>query len=296
MSIRIQIASDIHLEHDNWHRKSEPPFERIITPHCPVLILAGDIGNPGTVVYRKFLRWCASKFTYVFLTPGNHEYFGKTIEEADSLLEEICHDAGVVLLNNRSFSIPGLNLTFIGATLWSHIPQEAAFESLMYVSDFTKIKDMSMEAYNLLHANSREWLTKTLSKVDSSHRKIVVSHHAPLLEVTSHPVFRGKKTNFAFQSDCTEMMQHFDIDVWFFGHTHYSVDLTWTGNQVNTSNPEVGLTEGETRVVSNQRGYNDEAYSTHYAMDKFVELKVQNKTTGFITFESQSDSNNREIE
>ena len=69
MSVRIQYASDIHLE----IRPSK--FRRILTPVGDILILAGDIGHPFRRTYAQFLDWCSRNFKHVILVPGNHEYY-----------------------------------------------------------------------------------------------------------------------------------------------------------------------------------------------------------------------------
>lgn len=260
MSNYIQIASDLHLEFEEWSQIEDPPFEKIIDPCSEILVLAGDIGNPETPVYRKFLEWCVSNFGHVLLTPGNHEYYHRSVGKGNSLLEEMCRETGVVFLQQKSFSIPSFGMTFIGATMWSHIPPEDALETLLSVNDFKKIEGMTCDAYNELHDEHRQWLIDELGKVDPSHRKIVVTHHSPLLETTSHPMYRGKKTNCAFQSDLSSIMTDYSVDVWFFGHTHYSVDFYYH----------------ETRVVANQKGYPSEKRESKYSPEKRVEVGLEN--------------------
>jgi len=260
MSVRIQIASDIHLEFLHLTKLENSIFEDIVSPEAPILVLAGDIGNPSSSVYRRFLSWCSVRWVYVFLTPGNHEYYGKTIEDGDDILSKVCHETGVVFLHNKTFSIPSLNLTFIGTTLWSHIPPESTFEALLYLNDFRKIDGYTIESYNALHEQQKNWLLQALDRADAGHTKIVVTHHAPLLGVTSHPKYR-KKINYAFQVDMSSVMRDFGVAVWFFGHTHYSVDLEDR--------------RSGTRVVANQRGYSSESCASRYNVQKFIKVPTK---------------------
>jgi len=263
MLSNIQIVSDIHLEKIEFYNESKtkeqfksfdiPVIEKIIKPCSSILVLAGDIGNPKTPMYKRFLEWCKFRFEYVFLTPGNHEYYGLTIEEGNYYLVNVCKRTGVILLNNTQITIPELDVTFFGTTLWSYIPQQFSFEIYMCVNDFSKIKGLTVDLYNEMHKKSKEWLSDALSK-STTKNNIVITHHSPLLEITSHPFYRGKTTNYAFQSDCTDLMEK--VNVWIFGHTHFSVDI----NHENC------------RVVSNQLGYEREGGITGYTSKKSIEF------------------------
>ena len=79
MSLKFQIASDLHIENDVSEYINTEDY---ITPVAPILILAGDIGN----LYKKtqlynFLEELCEKFIAVIYVPGNHEYYKiKSIE------------------------------------------------------------------------------------------------------------------------------------------------------------------------------------------------------------------------
>jgi len=52
--LRIQYASDLHLEH-----YEKTVFQIMLKPSAPVLVLAGDVGQPGRRSYRDFLYYRA---------------------------------------------------------------------------------------------------------------------------------------------------------------------------------------------------------------------------------------------
>ena len=73
MSLKIQLASDLHIEENE---SVDINIEDYIIPKAPILILAGDIGN----LYKKkqlqnFLKKLSKKFVAIVYIPGNHEYY-----------------------------------------------------------------------------------------------------------------------------------------------------------------------------------------------------------------------------
>ena len=66
--MKFQISSDIHLD-----KRTQIPG--ILTPSAPNLVLAGDIGNPGTGILENFFDWCSINYSTVIYVPGNHEYY-----------------------------------------------------------------------------------------------------------------------------------------------------------------------------------------------------------------------------
>lgn len=64
-SLRLQLASDVHVEFfDSLAAFPALPIK------APVLVLAGDIGNPQNPTYEHFLLDMASKFERVFFVCG----------------------------------------------------------------------------------------------------------------------------------------------------------------------------------------------------------------------------------
>jgi hypothetical protein len=91
-----------------------------------------------------------------------------------------------------------------------------------------------------LHHQSRRWLEQELAKHEPA-RTVIVTHHAPSLRsIPSRHA--GDLLNAAFASDLGPLILASRVPLWIHGHTHCCVDYR----------------VGETRVLSNQRGYPDE--------------------------------------
>lgn len=231
--MRIQYASDLHID------TQETRLGDILKPVADVLILAGDIGNPFHRSYKILLKWCMYRWDYVILVPGNHEYHDHSIEAGRKRLKKICSRYGIYLMDNDHMYL-SKDIVVIGSTLWSYIPQKSEQEVINGVSDYHRIKGLTIEAVNRLHMDNREWLSWIIQQCQECKIVIVVSHHAPVDQVTSAPMFRGQLKTCAYSSDCTGLME--GVDLWIFGHTHYNTTFI----------------HGDTVVTSNQRGYRNE--------------------------------------
>ncbi|KAK7544375.1 Metallo-dependent phosphatase-like protein [Phyllosticta citribraziliensis] len=239
----FQILSDLHLEVGQQYSSFDIPAS------APHLILAGDIGRLKDYdPYLEFLRRQTEQFETVFLVLGNHEFYGITfgegLELARQLEQEPCLQHRLVLLHQRAHRIPGSSVTVLGCTLWSAIPDDARQAVAGAVSDFSKIQSWSIDQHNAAHGADVAWLkTQVESAASNDESLLVVTHHAPCIQLTSSPRHVGNPWTSAFATDllgAAESGKAWDaIRVWVFGHTHYSTNFKVNG----------------TRVVSNQRGY-----------------------------------------
>ncbi len=106
--MRIQILSDLHLEHGG----DIPP----LAPGAEIVVLAGDLAPAK----HRAIRLAAEIWkdaAHILYVPGNHEFHGSDIEEARSLLALGCGLYGVTLLDTEAVTIG--DVRFIGATLWT---------------------------------------------------------------------------------------------------------------------------------------------------------------------------------
>lgn len=213
----FQYASDIHLEHET-HLKN---YKNIVEPRigCDILILAGDIGYPNSNIFKIFMKWCVQNWKHVIMIAGNHEYYKNSVHKVNQTLNILAREIGFIFLNNSSIIID--NMIILGTTLWSEIPDDCWNEVRNYLNDFSYIEEFknNYKTYDTLHQQAKNWLGKELSK-ETDKVKIVVTHHAPVEEITSAPIYRGKKTNKAFATDCSELLDMSDI--WIYGHTHFN--------------------------------------------------------------------------
>jgi hypothetical protein len=233
--------SDLHLEKRSVGKLLKDD-KRVMAPY---LVLAGDIGDPSSAKYESFLVRAAEMYPGgVFVIVGNHECYGKTIEQAEeeacSACERVSETASifphrVVFL---SAGKPPAELTVrsgtrvesvrvLGCTLWSHVPDEHACWIGSTNNDCRAIRDFDVSRWNARHAAELAWLRVELSETRRrGQRCVVVTHHAPLMEGTSAQEYEvpGRALWHAFASDLRELMLEF-VDVapaWIHGHTHFS--------------------------------------------------------------------------
>jgi Icc-related predicted phosphoesterase len=107
--VKLLILSDIHLEFGVDYRAPRDGYD--------VVILAGDITSPGD----KAVRWARRASTFggrpVVVVPGNHEYYGHTMEPAMSAMKAASSGSNVHVLDGHEVTVDGVR--FLGATLWT---------------------------------------------------------------------------------------------------------------------------------------------------------------------------------
>jgi hypothetical protein len=212
----LQCISDLHLEKNDIY---EQDFVNILKPVSEIVILGGDIGNPFTEIYEKFVCYCSKNFTVVLIIAGNHEYYGNTIQETDEKMNNLCVGNGignVHYLNNKTFNYN--EITFIGTTLWSDIPQESHMDCLTLLKDYTMIQNFSLEKQKSMYQTNLDFIQTSLS---TNHNCIIISHHAPTyLSIPSE--FVGDKLNCCFASHLDHLLVHENLIGWIYGHTHHN--------------------------------------------------------------------------
>ena len=233
--VKFQVLSDLHLEiHD-------AVFD--FPKKAPFLILAGDVGDPSQETYKAFLHEQADRFDKVFVISGNHEYYGKTLDETNDLISGICSQReDLVFLNQTSYDLDDDHV-ILGTTLWSEMLDDQRSDLTCFMADFRKIKDWSFEKNNWQHAKEKAWLQSAIREVEKKEKlAIVVTHHAPSYHGTVAPKYKGDILSSGFCTDLESMMK-LPVTCHMFGHTHFSCDKMFNG---------------ECRLVSNQLGYGDE--------------------------------------
>ncbi|KAJ5567105.1 calcineurin-like phosphoesterase [Penicillium sp. DV-2018c] len=243
-TISLQILSDLHLEINQQYAAFEVPV-------CSkYLILAGDIGRLQDYDnYLSFLQTQAANFEKVFLVLGNHEFYGESFEsgheKATRLAQEPSLNGRVVLLHQQRYDIPNSDITILGCTLWSSVPEESKEVVQRKIQDYRQIRGWKVDQHNAAHQSDLAWLRNEIqtihreSQTQSSTRSVVVvTHHAPSLKRTSRPEYEKNPWSVAFGTDLVSQRWE-GVKVWVFGHTHYTTDFKQRG----------------IRIVSNQRGY-----------------------------------------
>ncbi|WP_018605972.1 metallophosphoesterase [Uliginosibacterium gangwonense] len=247
--MQIQILSDLHREF--FGQDVEPCL-------ADVVVLAGDIdiGNRGVL-------WAQETFigTPVIYVCGNHEYYGKAYPKLLATLKDLAKGSNVFVLENDSVVLDGVR--FLGCTLWTDFsllgdPRIAGAEANNKMSDYMKIRvspdyrRMRSIDTAMIHRTSREWLEQELAV--ATEKTVVVTHHAP--SATSlFEGFQKELLSAAYASNLDGVVQNSQARLWVHGHIHSSFDYML----------------GDTRVISNPRGYPDER-NEDFQADLVVEI------------------------
>lgn len=233
MGLKLQIVSDLHL--------SQAGLDLPATD-ADVIVLAGDIARPAQAI--DWARGLGKPALYV---PGNHEFYGGSLEGRIAELRALCEDSPVRLLHDAEVRIGGVRI--LGTTLWSEfrLPgitdhTAAVQEATHFMRDFSRIRlregDEALlraEDCTALFRRQSGWLRAQLAQPHAGPT-VVISHHAPSMR-SIHPRFTGSPVNLCFVSDAEHLLA--GVDLWIHGHTHDSFDYR----------------VGDTRVLCNPRGY-----------------------------------------
>jgi predicted phosphodiesterase len=240
--MKFQLLSDLHIEFS--------PFRLCKSIDANFLILAGDIGNPLTMIYKDFIKEVSGKYEKVFVIRGNHEIYGMTLEYCDDTIKKICESYdNVIYLQRTSFDIENTDIRIIGATLWTKIKDEERKDIQKYMSDYRYIKNWSIEKQRQEHDYDTSFLEREIIRANDDNKKLIIStHHAPYTHNVQHPIYDDSDLSSAFMVDMSYLFSNLCIHTWVYGHTHYS------------SKQQIG----HMNLFSNQRGYIDEEFDTRF--------------------------------
>jgi 3',5'-cyclic AMP phosphodiesterase CpdA len=247
--MRLNILSDLHLSLAGL----APPDN-----DADLVVLAGDIARP-----REAMAWAASLGKPVLYVPGNHEFYGSSLDTTLAELHRWSAGTAVQVLDDRQTVIGGVR--FLGSTLWTDFQlfgtegaerdtAIAAAQRLM--RDFGRIRTAESGAAlftpaqsQALHARHARWLQDRLA-VPHDGPTVVITHHAPSAR-SIHPRFAGSPLNACFVSNADHLLGAQRVGLWIHGHTHDSFDYLQHG----------------TRVVCNPRGYAKDGVNENLRFD-----------------------------
>lgn len=254
-SIEIQIMSDVHLE-----TPLILPYYSIfkIKPSSRYLALLGDIGYVSDDRLFTFLTYQLQQFQIVFFLLGNHEPYWITFAAAMSRMQSFAekmekfHQTSTmgrfVWLDQKRFDVSE-TVTVLGCTLFSRITEEQRKDVELIVTDFSAIKEWTVEGHNAAHESDLAWLNNEVSQIEQENpcREVIIfTHHCPTVlpqaqdqEHKNH----GYEIGSAWSTDLSreKCWTSQNVKLWAFGHTHFNCDFRL---------PEAGK-----RVVANQKGY-----------------------------------------
>jgi len=286
--MKIKLVSDLHLEFSDCYINNDEGAD--------VLILGGDIciaqdlhDHPepantadqaaianGTGLgrrqmtaqrFRDFFKRCSFQFPHVIYIMGNHEFYnGKFYAGINYMREECAKYPNVYMLEQDMKIID--DVVFVGGTLWTNMNRRDpltmhAIEGMM--NDFRIIRNdaRNYAAMSALDVAIRH--DKTLAYIEHivhEHRNkkcVVVGHHSPSFQ-SVHPTYAHENLmNGGYHSDLSEfILDHPQIKLWTHGHTHHPFDYMI----------------GETRIVCNPRGYENDGYSEDTGWNPNIVLEV----------------------
>jgi len=286
--MKIKLVSDLHLEFSDVNIVNDQDYD--------VLILGGDIciaqdlhDHPepantadqaaianGTGLgrrqltaqrFRDFFKRCSFQFPHVIYIMGNHEFYnGKFYAGIEYMREECAKYSNVYMLEQDTKIID--DVVFVGGTLWTNMNKRDpltmhAIEGMM--NDFRIIRNdarnyapMSALDVAIRHDKTLAYI-EHMVHVHKNKKCVVVGHHSPSFQ-SAHPMYAHETLmNGGYHSDLSEfILDHPQIKLWTHGHTHHPFDYVI----------------GETRVVCNPRGYENDGYSENTGWNPNILLEV----------------------
>ena len=252
--MKIQYCSDLHLEFpaNKKYLKANP-----IKPEGEIMLLAGDI-LPFTEMEKEndFFNFLSDSFEHTYWIPGNHEYYRSDISERTGTFHENIR-SNVSLLNNSAIEHKGVRFVF--STLWSRINSTLEFVITKSMADFHLIqnngKKITIDDYDQLHEDCRQFLLKELSNV-TKQTTIVVTHHIPTF--FNYPEkYTYSELNSAFATELIDFIEPSNVDYWIYGHSHEVV---------------LDFKIGRTTLTTNQLGYVEYAEHLNFQQNRAILL------------------------
>lgn len=230
--IRIQVASDLHLQH--WGPATFEPLLAELQTDADVLVLPGDVVD----LRPRDLLWSAARlndfaaiYPHVVYVPGNHEFYGTSIPAGLDALSEMKLLPNVhALKTGHVTEISGHR--FLGSTMWQ--PRRGLGETISEkITDHSTIKNFGRDHYQEFRR------FETFLNAELREGDIVVTHHAPSYGSIA-PRWQGDPCNRWFVTPEVEpLIVARQPALWMHGHVHDRFDYHL----------------GTTRIVCNPRGY-----------------------------------------
>ena len=271
--MKITVVSDLHLE-----------FSYQELPGGEVLILAGDMcekrsmskalhstkPHPREAGYFPcwdFFEFECAKYEKVFYVMGNHEHYHNHLDKTKDEIKSLLAGYNITVLEDECEEYKGV--LFVGSTLWTDCNRgdPMTFFSLKsFMSDFkvitehNKAKDvyhkLSPEHTADLHFTSKQYIFK-IAELNKDKPIVVITHHAPSFASVNEKYASETTNNGGYASDLSELiLDHPNIKYFFHGHMHDPVDYMI----------------GETRVMSNPKGYTGHEDTSRFNPNFVVEL------------------------
>ncbi len=258
---KIYYFSDLHIDYNNKYDF----FQKEIEPDS-YLTIAGDYcGYHYPEIFTEYFLKFTDKFKRIIYITGNHEYYKEYLDDEPikQLIDKINNQSGknnIYFLQNEKITFEDDKLIFYGTTLWTassgnvnidrYVAHSINDYNFIYVkTKYGKFKITRPELINL-HQDMKNKLLEFLDQIPDQekqdYRKIIVTHHLPIKELT-HPKYINDPINTGFCSDLLPELMSKDFDYWICGHTHSSNKMEFTLNNGKIA-----------RFLINPKGYDNE--------------------------------------
>jgi hypothetical protein len=250
----FQVLSDLHLDHESQYLTFHIPVA------APYLILGGNIGRLADYDdYLSFLVRRCNLHEKVYLVLGALEFHGigwmEGLQSAHRLEQEPSTKGRLEVLYQTRSDVPNTNITLLGCTLWSRIPNADLAAVMRKIPEFDEasgIKDWDIKQHNSEYKRDCTWLHEQLKRSQSTPKPGAAPAGFP-----SPPQDIIVVTSFA--PDLRDALEPWQIDApWA---TAYGSNLVATGDFSGAKMWISGTTgrtcefeKGGVTVVSNQRG------------------------------------------
>jgi len=244
--MKIKLLSDLHIEgfaNPNIYKNEQD---------ADVLVLAGDINVTAKRVWADLKKF-ADNYDQVVYVPGNHEWYHNSYEEFHDMMSAyVANQARIHYLCNSTVELD--SVTFIGTPLWTNFRGNPVYANEVkgLIRDFRWYDPLLCMKRGI---QAQDWLKFQYENTPGT--KVVVTHWLPAIECID-PRFATEVTlNRYFANDMDDWIRELeDVPLWFFGHTHSSVDVTL----------------GSTRLLANPAGYRHRA--GYYENPRFQEEAI----------------------
>lgn len=254
--MRVQFASDLHLNTWSQQLKEKPVFEQLLEPVAKTLVLAGDIGNPESMILQIFLTWCSKKWDLVFWIPGHHEmtdaWHLKT-RSYDACLHHMRllanQHKNIKVLHRDSF-VTSDGFLFLGCPLWARLSSMSEEMS----------RDPIMKEITRRHEEDLAWLK---SQLRLATKPVVIATHYPPTYTLMDKRYFNKQLSVPYALE-TEGLLRPPVVAWICGYMHKSAIL---------QKPYIDSEgrDGQVLIVINPRGYPDDE-ETGYRTEAVLSL------------------------
>lgn len=243
--MKIQIASDLHLEFRKDHRPLTHEFVGV--DDRDVLVLAGDIGTYMNA--WSFIEWELNRSPVIYV-PGNHEYYSwQTRERIDEAWKHKAkQNPDLHYLIAESVTLGGVR--FWGAPWYSDLfgRRDPGYLGLIgdSLSDFDPKHDdfgrWTVHRHLEEHARQSRLLREQAGQVD-----VVITHWPPTLEAVAAR-FEGDALNGYFLNDNEGLVHTIGAQVWISGHVHDAYRAV-VGDTIVIGNPNGYPFDGEEKPL-----------------------------------------------